>query len=252
MAVDGRLMVCSGSSCGSILDSAVDETMGDLGVEGKVVAGAFEGYCDDGWVWVPGSSKYGTLPGFCVMTGKADSSFNSVIDGTGSPLVNISQGEAQFACQSIGLGYHLLSENEWMTIADNIIKVGDNDIDNNTSGMQLAFGLDNFSYKLTNDNIIYDLAGSIGEWTDQTITNGGMITPLIDIAQEYSEITNYQGFNIAPPYYYDSANGIGTIITGNNLNNLRGFVRGQSGVYGLDLSKSPATISDTIGFRCAK
>ena len=68
LLVDGRIMLCAGGFCSDALDSAVDEIMADLGVEGKVVAGAFEGYCADGYVWAPGSAKYGTLPGFCVMS----------------------------------------------------------------------------------------------------------------------------------------------------------------------------------------
>ena len=59
-------------------------------------------------------------------------------------------------------------------------------------------------------------------------------------------------FNFAPPYYYNSSNGIGMIKVGDNDNNLRGFVRGYEGIYSLDLSNSPIIATPTIGFRCAK
>lgn len=255
MLVDGRIMVCSGGACGAALDSAVDETMGDMGVEGKVVAGAFEGYCDDGFIWAPGSAKYGTLPGFCVQAEKAGEETASG-DGTDRTYrTNISQGEAQLSCQSLGKGYHLISENEWMTIAENILRAADNDVNSDEAGMQLATSTDdgtNRTYSLTNGNIIYDLVGEIGEWTDQTVTKAGIFEPVSDEWQEYYDITDYKGFNIAPPYYYTSANGIGRVRVGDNENNLRGFVRGLDGVFSLDLSNSPTTATSTISFRCAK
>jgi hypothetical protein len=253
-------MVCSGGVCSTALNDAVDETMGDLGVEGKVVAGAFEGYCEDGFVWVPGSAKYGTLPGFCIMQDlAAGDGLNPpapfVKGGLNPVWTAASQGEADLACQTLGSDYHLISENEWLTIAENIVKVAANDIDQNTAGLQLAtITLDGtpVAHKLTNDNIIYNLAGSVAEWTNQTVTEAGNIKPASDNWQEYYEIADYQGFNIAPPYYYTSANGIGKILTGDNTNNLRGFVRGNGGIYGLDLSHAPDEQAENIGFRCAK
>ncbi|MBU4257255.1 hypothetical protein KKC04_02485, partial [Patescibacteria group bacterium] len=109
-------------------------------------------------------------------------------------------------------------------------------------------------YSLTNGNVIYDLASAVGEWTDQTVTKQGVFEPVSDEWQEYYDITDYKGFNIAPPYYYyyTSENGIGKIKTGDNENVLRGFVRGYNGIFSLDLSNSPETASSTIGFRCAK
>ncbi|MBU3905671.1 hypothetical protein KKC83_03160 [Patescibacteria group bacterium] len=274
MLVDGRIMVCSGSGCGSALDERVDGTMGDMGVEGTVVAGAFEGYCDDGFVWVPGSAKYGTLPGFCVMISLTpDPSPATAVAGEGSlpeeVWVNVSQGEAMMACQGLGDNYHLISENEWLTIAENIIRVADNDIDEETEGLQLATSTltpgpspatavagegsatSSVSYVLTNGNVIYDLVGAVSEWTDQTVTRAGLIQPISDEWQEYYEIENYNGFNIAPPYYYTSVNGIGKIKTGDNGLGLRGFVRGYNGIYSLDLSHSIDAMDD-VGFRCAR
>jgi hypothetical protein len=282
MLVDGRIMVCSGGACGSALDEAVDETMGDMGVEGKVVAGAFEGYCDDGFIWVPGSAKYGTLPGFCVQEGEArhtnkhewETNLHEVVDEGYPVWTEVSQGEAQLACQSLGDGYHLVSENEWMTMAENIIRVADNDVDEEEDGLQLAIANINeygandselatsselgqgtstaVAFVLSNDYIIYDFVGGVSEWTDQMVTQAGVLKPVMNAWQEYYEITDYQGFNIAPPYYYTSANGIGQVFTGDNDNALRGFVRGAMALFDLNLSYSPITATSTIGFRCAK
>ncbi|MCK5211585.1 hypothetical protein KAJ89_02690, partial [Candidatus Parcubacteria bacterium] len=293
MQVDGRLLVCSGGACGSALDDAVDETMGDMGIEGKVVAGAFEGYCAVGYMWVPGSSKYGTLPGFCVSAREAslhaEIDADDYADGTrigSSSLVwtNISQGEAMLACQELGDGYHLVSENEWLTIAENIIRVSDNDSDDISDGLQLAtspqpspsqgegVASTGVAFVLSNDNVIYDFVGGVAEWTDQIITRAGAIA--VDpsacgtspwqgeensgncgLWYEYYEVLDYKGFNINPPYYYNSENGIGrikTITASSTASYLSGFVRGQSALFDLDLSYSPIEATSTIGFRCAR
>ncbi|MFH1745127.1 MAG: hypothetical protein ABH881_03090 [bacterium] len=271
MLVDGRIMVCSGGVCGSELDNAVDETMGDMGVEGTIVAGAFESVCDDGYVWVPGSAKYGTMPGFCAQSDEARAGDGAT---TSISWVNVSQGEAALACLGVGEGYHLLSENEWLTIAENIIRTAENDADVAKDGLQLwqaaavydATDVNIYSYitaniysTLSNGNMIYNIIGGVGEWTDQTITKSGIVAPMDNDWQEYSNITDYKGLNIAPPYYYNSANGIGKIKSpalslsnGDNSNNLRGFVRGEIGLYDLNLSYSPTEATSTVGFRCAK
>lgn len=53
--------------------------------------------------------------------------------------MSITQANARAACQAIGLGYHLISEPEWMTMAENIATTPINDIDDD-SGLQLATG----------------------------------------------------------------------------------------------------------------
>ncbi len=263
LAVDGRLMVCSGGACGSTLDNAVDETMGDIGVEGKVVAGAFEGYCEDGYAWVPGSAKYGTLPGFCIETD--EHGLDTDEHGSRIVWVNVSQGEASLACQGIGDGYHLVTENEWMTIAENVIRTADNDCEEYLDGLQLMVQGDPdatsspiwattspIALALSNGNTIYGLVGGVSEWTDRTVTTAGLLTPVTANWIEYNDISDYRGYDIAPPYYYSSENGIGRYRAGENGISLRGFVRGTSALYDLDCSYSPTTATSTIGFRCAK
>ncbi|MCP3682533.1 MAG: beta-propeller fold lactonase family protein, partial [bacterium] len=250
LTVDGRIMACSGGSCGEELELAVDETMGDIGVEGKVVAGAFEGYCDEGFVWVAGSSEYGTMPGFCVMENKMRNEY-------GDLWTEISQGEAQVTCQNLGDGYHLIRESEWMTIASDVITNKVNDIDNEIAGLQLATSTNqtassSLSYVLNNGNVVYDMSGETGEWTNKVTTKAGNIKPASNDWIEYMEVADYKSYNIIPPYYLDSLNGIGKIKTGDNENNLRGFIRGINGIFGLDLSNSPTMATATVGFRCAK
>ena len=266
LLIDGRIMVCSGGVCGDYLEETVDETMGDVGIEGRVVAGSFESYCDDGFVWVAGNSKYGTMPGFCVMNDKARTSdydintdLYNIINKDDLIWTNLTQGEAQFACKSLGDGYHLLSENEWLTIAENIIDNFDNDIDSNTSGLQLATSSDELTgveFRLMSNNRLYGLAGNSGEWVDKVISREDVPEPVSEDWQEFFNIKSFKYLSdLIPPYYLDSSNGIGKILTSElnlNDNNLRAFVRGKGGLYSLDLSNSPVSISEDISFRCAK
>lgn len=245
-------MVCSGSGCGLALDEAVDGTMGDMGVEGTVVAGAFAGYCEPGFVWVTGSAKYGTMPGFCV---EQDEHASGTPDGT-----NVTQGEAKLACQALGDQYDLISENQWLTIARDAMRVPENDIDPVATGLQFATkasstATSTIALKLTNGNYLFNIIGGQAEWTDQSISSADLLTPSSNDWQEYAAIVNYKGLSIAPPYYYNSSNGIGRIKTGTASSSpdyLRGFVRGESALFDLDLANSPVFATSSIGFRCAK
>lgn len=99
--------------------------------------------CPTGFVVVPGNPAYNTTD-FCVMKYTAKNSGGTVassndINGDGSflsntytggtavstatdqPWTNISQTDAITASQTAGTGAHLLTENEWMTIAHNIL-----------------------------------------------------------------------------------------------------------------------------------
>ena len=99
--------------------------------------------CPTGFVVVPGNPAYSTTD-FCVMKYTAKNSGGTVassndINGDGSflsntytggtavstatdqPWTNISQTDAITASQTAGTGAHLLTENEWMTIAHNIL-----------------------------------------------------------------------------------------------------------------------------------
>ena len=169
------------------------------------------------------------------------------------PWTNVSQGEAALACLGVGNGYHLISENEWLTIADNITRVIDNDCDISTDGLQLATGQGGsasdctasgtIAHKLTNGASIYGFAGGVSEWTDQTMTAAGLpATSATSTWTEYFDVLDYQGLNIAPAYYYSSQNGIGRLKVGQGEGSpLRAFIRGASAIYDLDCSYSPAT-----------
>ena len=90
------------------------------------IGGEYTRTCPSGYIWVPGSAKFGTLPGFCVMKyeAKNDGFGNAVSQPAGTPWVSISQEAARDECRA--RGSHLISEAQWMTIAENITRVGAN------------------------------------------------------------------------------------------------------------------------------
>jgi formylglycine-generating enzyme required for sulfatase activity len=144
IVLDENMKICSGGDFGSVSCPTTGFSLsgtGNLIVENKVVADKFERICPDGYIWVPGSAKYGTLPGFCVMKYEARNSggLPDSTDPTVAPWVSISQETARAECNSLGEGYHLISEAEWMTIAENIANTTINDTDDD-AGLQLATG----------------------------------------------------------------------------------------------------------------
>ncbi|MDD2916519.1 MAG: type II secretion system protein [Candidatus Gracilibacteria bacterium] len=147
------------TSTGSILATALQISMNNGGNGFNAPS-----TCPSGFVPVPGNKEF-NQPGFCVskyaMTyGDADvpnscnssgailctptppaentssmTNWNTVAYMTGKsiaslpnkfPIANITQSQAIVACQSMGVGYHLITNNEWMTIARDIEAQGDN------------------------------------------------------------------------------------------------------------------------------
>jgi len=101
--------------------------------------------------------------------------------------------------------------------------------------------------------VVYEMAGEIGEWTNETITGKGCPELAGGDWQEYYNVLDYKGLAIAPAYYFNNAdNNIGRIKVGSGDEALLGFVRGAAGIYSLDLSNAPTAVSENIGFRCAR
>ena len=132
-----NLYVCASGVCPT--DSPRISSEGNLLVENTVVADSFEERCPAGYVWAPGSARHGTLPGFCVMQFEAKNVGGlPASQPTGLPWVGISQVNARIACEAVGPGYRLISDQEWMTIAEDIARTP---INNQLgSGFSLARG----------------------------------------------------------------------------------------------------------------
>jgi formylglycine-generating enzyme required for sulfatase activity len=189
--------------------------------------------CPTGYVLVPGDERYGTASGFCVMKYEAKcatvtnlttgltspttlhqtydnfsstcTSGNSkqvVSVASGYPIANISQIDAKEYCSSLGSGYHLITNNEWMTIARNLDSNGANWISGivGTEGLYVGHegipeaalpaniddteGYDESckpcpfkqkrTFTLSNEQIIWDMSGNVWEWNSDTIKRKDM------------------------------------------------------------------------------
>src|SRR5450759_2433428 len=159
--------------------------------------------CPTGFIPVPGSGTYGTND-FCVMKYEAKDAGSSVPVSTaaGTPWVSISQTTAITNSANVAncTGCHLISEAEWLTIAQNVLSVasnwssgtvgtgyiysGHNDNApanalaadpsdaNGYAGETNTGGNQKRTLALSNGQVIWDLAGNVWEWTAGTIASG--------------------------------------------------------------------------------
>ena len=152
--LDSNLWICSGSGgiessgCPSI---TLDANGGSLVVENNIYIDNsdtnyvnYKKICPTGYIWVDGSAEHGTLPGFCVMKVEARSDGGTDCGGgacptaatSSAPWVSISQNDAKTKCRQLGVGYHLITDQEWMTIAEDAA----NFVDSNWSGAAVGSG----------------------------------------------------------------------------------------------------------------
>lgn len=159
--------------------------------------------CPTGFIPVPGSATYNTN-GFCAMKYEAKQVGSTNVPtstATGLPWVSTSQTAAIANSPNTAncTGCHLISEAEWMTIAQNVLSVANNwngevigtsyifagHHDNNPTNSIEASADDNDGYyntlntspsdqrrtlTLTNGEVIWDIAGNVLELTSDKVT----------------------------------------------------------------------------------
>lgn len=225
--------------------------------------------CPTGFIPVPGNIVYGTAD-FCVMKyeAKQADSITPISRAVGVPWVNINQNDAATYSKNVAdcAGCHLITEAEWLTIAQNVLSVpsnwstgtvgsgyiysghndnapanalpADTNDANGYAGETNTGGNQRRTLTLTNGQVIWDLAGNDYEWTSGTLTNGqpGIIGETGYGWKEWST-TNVAG-SLSPspfPSYgnpaaggWGSSQGIGLLCSYNTDVGLRGFIRGGS------------------------
>jgi prepilin-type N-terminal cleavage/methylation domain-containing protein len=257
--------------------------------------------CPPNFIAVPGSSTYGTSD-FCVMKyeAKADDNGDGIGDTTqntgfdtwpanthpisttrklvsspyGYPVVRISQTTAITAANSTNgmvrdcpTGCHLITEAEWMTIAQNVLSnpvnwsggaVGSGSIysghndDSPAKAIQAGSDTDGYAntgnsagsnqkrtLTLTNGEVIWDFAGNVWEWTAGQTTGGqpGASTntgfqwtewPSVNVTGSLAVNPFPSGTGLPGASSWTSTQGIGQLYSDTANSTLRGFVLGGS------------------------
>lgn len=231
--------------------------------------------CPTGFIIVPGSATYSTSD-FCVMKYEAKNAGSNIPTSVaaGTPWLGLSELQAAtYSANVVGCtGCHLITESEWMTIAQNVLRVTNNwsggavgsgfiySGHNDNSAGALAASTDNDGYSgtgnttgssqrrtltLTNGEVIWDLAGNLSEWTSNTPTGEQPSLNGAGYAWRDWPSINYLGTVLPNPSplatgitnaetWTSANNGIGKVYSSYTDNTLRGTLRGGAYVNGVN------------------
>jgi prepilin-type N-terminal cleavage/methylation domain-containing protein len=231
--------------------------------------------CPSGFIPVPGSGTYGTSD-FCVMkyaASQVGSTTTPISQAGTTPWVNISQTTAIANSPNVAgcTGCHLITEAEYMTIAQNVLSVasnwsggsvgsgyiysGHNDNapanalapDSNDAngyyGETNQGGNQRRTLALTNGQVIWDIAGNVWEWTSGQTTGGQpgvagnayaswIQWPNVTTPGTLSPNVFPSGTGITGSSAWTSTQGIGQLLSNPAEASLRGFLRGGGWYHG--------------------
>jgi prepilin-type N-terminal cleavage/methylation domain-containing protein len=263
---------------------ATDHTQTNI----TVVQGLKEISCEEGYVGVPGNPMYGTQD-FCVMKYEAKCEESATGDcgnpGTNLPVSQaahtpwhtISQVNSKNRCEAIGA--QLITNNQWMTIARNIEAqpqnwtngaVGSGSLfrgrSNSTEAADASdplTGVNTRTHTLSNGEVIWDIAGNVWNWTDNTIDATRRPVGNGTNWVEWTTVTDYGDLNYnitrSSNSTWNSTQGVGRYYEGAVGTGDRVFGRGgdwyhgtYAGVFTLNLYYSPSYTDTYLGFRCSR
>lgn len=244
--------------------------------------------CPTGYIPVPPLAPFTTEP-FCVakyemkefvINPNAYIPSIPVSQPSGKPWL-LERNESRNACENVGQGYSLISNNEWMTIARNIEQVAENwsgrevgvgelnrgHSDSNPLEMleaspddhQACYGtLDGCSashwlpqrltHRLSNGEVIWDLAGNAYEWLREAIYHPGANKSVLEFPDLDPE--GQALFGPTDPTW-GSWKGVGVIYGADYKGVRRGggyTANTHAGIYAIDFQSHPGTMKS--GFRC--
>jgi formylglycine-generating enzyme required for sulfatase activity len=225
--------------------------------------------------------------GYCNTWNYINCSTGTIVStASGSPIANINQIQARSACESVGK--RLISNEEWLQIANNAEGVGwnwstgtvgsgnmsDGHSDSNpwdaleaSSDDNPCYGTGNIcdlstwhsqrrTYRLSNGEYIWDFGGNVWQWVDETVENhvlGSTGESFPNNWDGWSACSSPSDFRCGNTYQTNDGRWSG------NTTALRAFRRGgswyagaYSGAFPLYLSYSPSFTGVSSGFRCAR
>ncbi len=249
--------------------------------------------CPEGFAAVPGDSRFDTSD-FCIGKFEAKN-----VGGTaksqagGTPYTSISQAAAADAAELSCAGCHLVTQGEWLTVMHNSMNVASNwtgeivgsgstyrgHSDNNPSNALAAstddgdgyFGTNNSSgnqrrtLRLSNGEVVWDMAGNVWEWTDGTVSGGQPGLPGYAWREWNTGGMNLGSFEESFPSFatpaasaWTSSHGIGRLYSDSDESGQRGIERGSfwnggsnAGIATLNFNDAPTTTNNALGFRIA-
>lgn len=237
--------------------------------------------CPTGFIKVPGNSLFNTSD-FCVMKYEAKNVGGvAVSQASGTSWGTITQPNAAIAASEACPGCHLMTEQEWLTIAHNLVNVASNwsggavgsgyiytgHNDNSPASSLAASTNDSDGYSgtgntapsiqrrtltLSTGEVIWDFAGNVWEWTDSQISGQpGLSSETVYAWKEWNNSSLLLG-NLpawARPSYgtpaaagWTQANGIGQLHSLYGATTTTGYFRG-----GGWNSAGPGIFSLTLG-----
>ncbi len=259
------------------------------------------------WIQIPANAGGMGLSTFYVMKYEAKAILNdeSAISSTGTdattathkpvsvatnqPWRNINANDAAAECESLGSGYHLISNSEWMAIARDIEDQGSNWLTGTVGGTCLfagnatddlygtprPCGYNTGDYEsgtsrdsksqlsLSNSEVIFDLSGNVDEWVDWDPDTAGY--QVSGATSCYNPWENIQLNSVSCGFLLDidfnTQNGsygnnehVGFLSGGNGTDGAitrGGSVNNQgAGVFAINFGRSLSSELASVGFRC--